>query len=167
MAAICFKSFGNTVGIVTGQMLGANNSPAAVRDTNRKMTALSVFAALIFGGMMAALCGVFPQMYQATDTVKALATGLILIAAVDVLFQGYIYPVYFTLRAGGKTGATFLFDCGSIWLLCLPAAYFLSHYTDIHVLVIYGIVIGLDFVKCLVGFFMVRSDSWIRNLTVN
>ena len=167
MASICFKSFGNTVGIVTGQMLGAGESAAAVRDTNRKMNTLSIFAALIFGGIMASLCGIFPQMYQATDSVKTLATGLILIAAVDVLFQGYIYPVYFTLRAGGKTIATFLFDCGSIWLLCLPTAYLLSHYTNIPVLVIYGIVIGADFIKCLVGFFMLRSDSWIQNLTIN
>ena len=165
MAAISFKSLGATVGIITGQMLGANDPAEEVRDQNRKMTALCILGGLIFGGLMAGISGVFPRLYQTDDSVRTLATGLILIASADVVMQSYIYPVYFTLRAGGRTILTFLFDCMSIWLLSLPTAFLLSHYTDLHVLVIYGICIGLDFVKCVIGFFMLRSDCWIRNLT--
>lgn len=164
MAAISFKSLGATVGIITGQMLGADAPAEKVRDANRKMTALCVFVGVIFGGLIASLSGAFPKLYQTTDSVRWLATGLILIASTDVLMQSYIYPVYFTLRAGGRTMLTFLFDCLSIWVLTLPAAYILSHYTQLHVLVIYGVCIGLDFIKCVLGIFMLRSNCWIRNL---
>lgn len=165
LASVAFKALGSTVGIITGQMLGADRSEAEVRDHNRKMTALCVFSGFLFGGMMAAISGVFPKMYQTTDSVRALAAGLILIAAVDVPLQSYIYPVYFTLRAGGRTILTFLFDCGSIWILSIPVAFILSHFTSIPVLVIYGICTGLDLVKCILGVFVLRSDCWIRNLT--
>lgn len=166
MASICFKSLGVTVGIVMGQMLGAGKPEAEVRDNNRKLTALCMFTGLIFGGLMAASSGIFPQLYQTTDSVRGLATGFILIASADVVFQSYIYPVYFTLRSGGKTLLTFLFDCGSIWLMSLPTAYILSHFTTLPVLLIYGICMSLNLIKCIVGIFMMRSKSWIQNITV-
>lgn len=166
MASICFKSLGVTVGIIMGQMLGANKPEKEIRDSNRKLTALCMLTGLILGSLMALSSGIFPRLYETTDSVRALATGFILIASTDVVFQSYIYPVYFTLRSGGKTVATFLFDCGSIWLLSLPTAFILSHYTHIHVLVIYGICMGLDLLKCIIGFFMMRSKSWIQNITV-
>ncbi len=166
MASICFKSLGVTVGIIMGQMLGANKPEGEVRDSNRKLTALCMLTGLFFGSLMAAASGIFPRLYQTTDTVRTLATGFILVASMDVVFQSYIYPVYFTLRSGGKTIATFLFDCGSIWLLSLPTAFILSHYTALPVLLIYGICMGLDLIKCIIGIFMMRSKSWIQNITV-
>lgn len=165
LASVAFKALGSTVGILTGQMLGADKPESQVRDDNRKMTALCVFSGFLFGGLMAAISGIFPRCYQTTDSVRALATGLILIAAVDVPLQSYIYPVYFTLRAGGRTILTFLFDCGSIWILSIPVAFILSHFTAIPVLIIYAICTGLDLVKCIIGVFVLRSDCWIRNLT--
>ena len=165
LASVAFKALGSTVGIITGQMLGADRTEPEVRDENRKMTALCLLSGFLFGGLMASISGIFPKMYQTTDSVRALATGLILIAAVDVPLQSYIYPVYFTLRAGGRTILTFLFDCGSIWILSIPAAFLLSHYTAIPVLVIYAICTGLDLVKCILGVFVLRSSCWIRNLT--
>lgn len=167
LAAISFKSLGATVGIITGQALGASRPEAEVRDENRKMTALCLLSGVVFGGLLASISGVFPHLYQTTDSVRSLATGLILISAADVVMQSYIYPVYFTLRAGGRTVLTFIFDCLSIWVLSLPTAFVLCNYTDMPVLAIYGICIGLDLVKCVFGVFMLRSRCWIRNLTVS
>lgn len=166
LASISFKSLGATVGILTGQMLGAGVTEKAVRKANDRMTVLSLGTGVLFGCLMAAAGGAFPQLYQTTASVRTIATGLILIAACDVLLQAYIYPVYFTLRAGGKTMITFFFDCGSIWLLSLPLAFFLSRYSSLHVFAIYGIVTGVDVIKCAVGWFMIRSGTWIQKLTV-
>ncbi len=166
LASVSFKSLGATVGIITGQMLGANTEKAELRKANNRMTVISIILGALFGSCIAALSGVFPEFFETTDSVRHLATGLILIAACDVLLQSYIYPVYFTLRSGGKTTATFLFDCGSIWLLSLPLAFFLSRYSGLHVFVIYGIVTGVDVIKCVIGMFMLRSGSWMQKLTV-
>ncbi len=166
MASVSFKSLGATVGTITGQMLGANTEKGELRRANNRMTVLSVAAGVLFGGTIAACSGVFPKLFDTTDSVRSLATGLILIASCEVLFQSYIYPVYFTLRAGGKTTATFLFDCGSIWLLSLPLAFFLSRFSSLHVFAIYGMVTGMNVIKCVVGMFMLRSGTWMQKLTV-
>jgi Na+-driven multidrug efflux pump len=166
LAAVSFKALGSTVGILTGQLLGADVPAKDVRKANDRMTYLCLGVGAVFGLFMAAANRLFPQFYQTTDSVRAIASGLILIASCDVLLQAYIYPVYFTLRAGGKTMITFFFDCGAIWILSLPLAYFLSRYSELHVFVIYAIVTGVDLIKCIIGIFMLRSDTWMQKLTV-
>ena len=166
MASVSFKALGSTVGIITGQMLGADVPRDELRRSNTQMTVLCLFSGVLFGGLMAAASGFFPSLYETSDSVRHIATGLILIASCDVLLQSYIYPVYFTLRAGGKTMTTFVFDCGSIWLLSLPLAFCLSRFSTLHVFVIYGIVTGVDVIKCVIGKIMIASGSWIQQLTV-
>lgn len=166
LAAVSFKALGSTVGIITGQLLGADVPSKDVRRANNRMTWLCLGTGAVFGLLMAAANGLFPRLYQTTDSVRAIASGLILIAACDVLLQAYIYPVYFTLRAGGKTMITFFFDCGAIWILSLPLAYILSRFSSLHVFTIYAIVTGVDAVKCLIGIFMLKSNTWMQKLTV-
>jgi len=68
------------------------------------------------------------------------------------------------LRSGGKTGITFLFDCGFMWGLLVPLAFILSRFTDIPILPLYFICQCAEVIKCIVGYFMVRSGVWIQNL---
>ena len=165
LAAVVFRSLGNTVGIFMGQMLGARRPTEELMDTNRKMTALAAFSGVVFGGIVAALSGAFPLLYNTTDAVRLLATWTILIAAVLMPLQAYSFPVYFTLRAGGKTVVTTLFDCGSIWLLYLPISFLLSRFTALPFLAIYAICNGTDLIKCIVGTVLIRSGTWIQYLT--
>ena len=164
LAAVVFRSLGNTVGIFMGQMLGARRPEEELMDTNRKMTALAAFSGVVFGCITASLAGVFPMLYNTTDEVRQLATQTILIAAVLMPLQAYSFPVYFTLRAGGKTVITTLFDCGSIWFLYLPISFLLSRFTSLPFLVIYAICNGTDLIKCIVGTALIRSGSWIQYL---
>ena len=164
LSSVTFRSLGNTVGIIIGQMLGAGESEEVLWDSNRKLTALSIASGVVFALLMASVSGLFPQLYNATDSVRHLATELILICACIMPLQSYIFPVYFTMRAGGKTVTTFLFDCGSIWLLTMPLAFCLSRFTELSILPLYAICQGTDLIKCVIGYFMLRSGSWIQNL---
>lgn len=164
LSSVVFRSLGNTVGIIIGQMLGAGESEEALWDSNRKLTALSIASGVVFALLMTSISGLFPQLYNTTDSVRQLATGLILICACIMPLQAYIFPVYFTIRAGGKTVITFLFDCGSIWLLTMPLAFCLSRFTDLPILPLYAICQSTDLIKCVIGYFMLRSGSWIQNL---
>ena len=166
LLSVVFRSLGNTVGIITGQMLGAGCPEKKLRNDNRKMTALCLASGLLFGAVMVLISGVYPRLYNTADSVRQLAAWLIVISAVDIPLQAYIFPVYFTLRAGGKTIATFLFDCGAIWGLSLPLAFILSRFTSMHILAIFAICSGVDLIKCVIGWFMIRKGSWIQNLTV-
>lgn len=71
---------------------------------------------------------------------------------------------YFTLRSGGKTIITFLFDSVFIWCVSVPIAFVLSRYTGIHVLVIYACVQLADLIKCVIGFVLVKKGVWLQNI---
>ena len=165
LGSVVFLSMGNAVGILMGQMLGAGQSEAEVRDSNRKMIAASVASGVIFGGLMAAVSGLFPLVYNTTDDVRHLATGLICVSALMMPFNSYTNAAYFTLRSGGQTMVTFLFDSCFVWTLCVPLAYCLSRFTAISIIPLYLICQGTDLVKCLIGGAMIHKGGWIRNLT--
>jgi len=154
------------VGIIMGQMLGANRPVPEIRDHNRKLIALGVSSGVVFGGLMASISGVFPLLYNTEDSVRELATGLILIAAAAIPIGAYLNPAYFTLRSGGKTMITFLFDSGFVWGVSIPVAFCLSRFTDMPILPLYAICQALDLIKCVVGFILVKKGVWIQNLTV-
>ena len=166
LSCVVFHALGNVVGIIIGQMLGANRSKEELWDTNRKLTALSIAAGTFFALLMIAFSGMFPQIYNTTDSVRQLATQLIIVCACIMPLQAYIFPVYFTMRAGGKTIITFLFDCGSIWLVSIPLAFCLSRLTDIPIVPLYALCNSLDLLKCFIGYFILRKGTWIQNLTV-
>ena len=88
-----------------------------------------------------------------------------MISAVLMPLQAYSFPLYFTLRAGGKTVITTLFDCGSIWILYLPISFLLSRFTDLPFLAIYALCNSADLVKSVVGALLIRSGIWIQQLT--
>lgn len=166
LSSVVFLSMGNTVGIIMGQMLGADKSEAEIRDYNRKLMVTSVLSCLIFGGLMAAISGLFPQIYNTTDQVRRLATQLICINALMMPFNAYTNACYFTLRSGGKTLVTFLFDSCYVWAVCVPVAFCLSRFTALPILPLFAICQSLDILKSAVGAVMVRRGKWIQNLAL-
>ena len=165
LSSVVFLSLGNAVGIIMGQMLGAGYSETEVRDSNRKLLALSVTSGIVFGCLMASVSGLFPQLYNTTEHVKLLAMELICINAAMMPFISYTNATYFTLRSGGQTMITFLFDSCFVWGVCIPLAFCLSRYTAMPILPLFAICQSTDFVKCLIGAFMLKQGKWIQNLT--
>ena len=166
LGSVVFLSMGNSVGIIMGQMLGAGHPEAEVRDSNRKLIAVSVASGAVFGVLMAAVSGLFPEIYNTTDAVRHLAAQLICVSAVMMPFNSYTNATYFTLRSGGQTLVTFLFDSCFVWVCCVPLAFCLSRFTGISILPLYIICQGTDFIKCAVGAFMLKQGKWIQNLTI-
>jgi len=166
LTAVISRSLGNTVGIITGQMLGASLPAREIQAENRKLMALSVLSGVVFGGITAAFCRVFPMIFNTTDSVRLLASQLILLSSLFMPLQSYNLPAYFTLRSGGKTVITFLYDSGSIWALMVPLAYCLTRFTNLPILPVYLLCNSMEAIKCVIGALMIRKGSWIQNLTV-
>ena len=164
LASVVFLSMGNVVGILIGQELGSGCSEKQVRSSNLKLTALSVASCLLFGSLMAAFSGLFPMIYNTTDEVRHLATMLICVNAFFLPFNAYTNATYFTLRSGGQTAITFLFDSCFVWVICVPLAYCLSRFTTIPIVPMYILCLGTDLIKCALGYSLLRSNRWIRNL---
>jgi len=166
LSSVVFLSLGNAVGIIMGQMLGAGNTEEEVRDSNRKLLALSVVSGAVFGLLMASVSGLFPKLYNTTDQVRQLATWMICINAFMLAFISYTNATYFTLRSGGKTMITFLFDSCFVWGVCIPLAYCLSRFTDLPIIPLFAICQTPEFLKCLIGGAMIKQGKWIQNLTL-
>ena len=165
LGSVVFLSMGNAVGIIMGQMLGAGNSETEVRDSNRKLLALSVASGVVFGMLIASVSGLFPRLYNTTEEVRQLAKWLICINAFMMPFNSYTNATYFTLRSGGQTMVTFLFDSCFVWGVCVPLAFCLSRFTDLPIIPLFAICQGTDLVKCMIGAAMIKQGKWIQNLT--
>ncbi|MCR5641103.1 MAG: MATE family efflux transporter, partial [Lachnospiraceae bacterium] len=68
---------------------------------------------------------------------------------------------YFTLRSGGKTLVTFLFDSVFTWVIMAPLAFVLAHFTTLGIVTIFFLVQSTELIKNIIGFFMVRSNVWL------
>ena len=166
LASVVFLSLGNAVGIIMGQMLGAGRTELEVRDSNRKLLTLSVSSGVFFGMLMACISGLFPQIYNTTDSVRHLAAALICVNAVFMPFDAYVNATYFTLRSGGQTFVTVLVDSCFTWVVCVPVAYCLSRFTNLTIVPLFSICLSTYLIKCAVGAFMLKQGKWIQNLTV-
>ena len=164
LASVVFIAGGNTVGIMMGQMLGAGNSKEYIRDTNRKLLVANIVIGLIFGAMLAAVSGLFPMIYNTTDSVRQIATRLILICAVMMPVNSYLNATYFTLRAGGEALATFIYDSGYMWCCLIPVAFAVSRFTSISIIPLYFLCQCMDALKIFIGNHMLRKEKWIQNL---
>lgn len=165
LASVVTMAMGNTLGILMGQLLGAGTEVQAVKDANRKLLALNVTLGVIFGGVLAAIALPFPMFYNTSDDIRHLATRLILIVAFMKPFQAYMYGSYYTLRSGGKTFITFLYDAGFLWALTVPTAYTLTRFTNISIIPLYCICQMADILKCILGAILLKRGKWIQNLT--
>ena len=166
LASVAFIAGGSSVGILMGQMLGANNSVEQIRDSNRKLVAANVVIGTVFALLLASVAGTFPKIYNASEAIRHTATQLILICAITMPLHSYLNATYFTLRSGGKTLVTFVFDSGYLWCCSIPVAFVLSRFTDLPILPLYAICQSLDILKCFIGARMLKKGSWIQNLTV-
>ena len=158
-----FIAMGNAISILIGQLLGAGELERAV-DEDRKLIAFSVVLSLLVGGIMAAVAPLVPQIYNTTDSVKALACDLLLVGAAMMPINAFTNACYFTLRSGGKTIITFIFDSAFLWVIAVPAAFVLSRFSPMPILPMYITVSLLDLIKCAVGYYLVKRRKWVNNI---
>ena len=160
---IVFMAMGSAISIIVGQLLGAGKLEEA-KETDTKLIAFSVFSCVILGGILILLAPFFPSLYNTTDTVKDLATRILRVSAVCIPLWSFMHATYFTLRTGGKTIITFLFDSVFLWVVSVPVGYCLSRYTGIPIVPLYLCCQMLDLIKCMIGFILVKKGVWVNNI---
>lgn len=161
---VVFVALGTAVGILIGQTLGASQFEKAKQDAFRLML-FTGGVSLLLTVILVAVSGIFPELYQTTQTVRHYGTQFIILTALFFPVQGLVNAVYFTLRSGGKTFVTFLFDSVYSWVVAVPAAFVLCRYTGISIFVIYALIQAADIIKVLVGCMLIRKGIWISDLT--
>ena len=131
-----------------------------------RLIAFAVAAAMTMGLLLILAAPLIPQAYSGvTEDVRQTATRLLRVTACAMPLYSFAHCSYFTLRSGGKTLITFLFDSGYTWAISVPLALLMVRVVHADVIVAYAAVEGANLIKCFLGYFFIRSGSWIQNLT--
>ena len=165
---VAFIAMGSATAIIIGQKLGEWGESRAddLIEEAWKLTLFSVFLCMISSLIMVSLSIVFPRIYNTSGEIRALATRLICVTACIMPIQAFNNASYFIIRSGGKTWITFLFDSFFCWVVSIPAAFFLAHYTQIPIVPMYALVTGSELLKVGIGLTLVNRGVWIRDITV-
>ena len=160
---VVFIALGDSVAIIVGQLLGAGRMEEA-KDTDTKLITFSVLLCIVIGALMALVAPLFPRLYNTTDEVRHMAAIFIVEVAMFMPVNAFLHASYFTLRSGGKTIITFLFDSVFIWVVSVPVAFCLSRFTGLSIYAIYFMVMSVDLIKCVIGFVLVKKGVWLQNI---
>jgi len=76
--------------------------------------------------------------------------------------HAFTNATYFTLRSGGKTFITFLFDSGFVWCISVPVAFCLSRFTEMPIAELYFLVLASELIKCILGYVFVKKGIWLN-----
>ncbi len=161
--SVAYFAVGIAIGILLGQMLGANKKQEAKEAATRLIAVSMVISVIVAASFF--ICATFiPEIYNTNQEVKAIATGLMQICAITMPIEAFVHAAYFTLRSGGKTAVTFIFDSGFVWAIHVPVAFVLSRFTAIPILTLYLICQLLGLIKAAIGFYFVKKGVWLNNI---
>lgn len=154
---------GQAIAIMVGQKLGANLISEAV-DTNRKLIVFAGLLTAVMGCLMFITAPLFPGFYNTSDEVRQLASQLLRVTSLMLPVGALYNAAYHTLRSGGRTFITFLFDSVYTCTVNLTLAFILTRFTDLGILSVYIYVQLADVLKVIIGMILVHKGIWIRNL---
>lgn len=161
--SVVYMSFGTVISIMVGGHLGAGRFEEA-KDTNRKLLVCSAFCGITLGGALALTSGIFPQIYNTEDSVRHIASYMMIISGIFMPIYTFCHNSYFTIRSGGSVGVTFIMDSGFMWLIVIPTAYILSKFTGLSIFALYAICQGTETLKAGLSFYLLKKGSWTKRL---
>lgn len=156
-------SLGNATAIILGNKIGKNDIEGAKSDSY-KILFFALVVSLVFTGVMILTSKALPNLYNTTDSIKQVATNLIVIAAILLPIHSFNTCCYFTLRSGGRIFITILFDSVFVLLIRLPLAFILAKYTSLNIYLVFTFVTGIDIIKVFVGYILVDKGIWLKSL---
>ena len=154
-------AMGSAVIIMVGQKLGEGDLEGAI-DIDNKLLFVSAASHTVMALLIIALSPVIPLMYNVEPEVRALATKCLIVAGLSLPIHAVLHVIYFTIRSGGKTIITFLFDSGFTWAIPCVMSFILCKYTGIDVIWVYFAVQFSDLLKLFIGVPLFKSGFWAR-----
>ncbi len=161
--SIIMMAMGSVVAIMVGQQLGAGDIEGA-KDIDRKLIFVTEVIHIAIGLLLICTAGLLPMLYEVSQSTKDMAAAMLRIQGLVLPVHSYVHVAYFTIRSGGKTVVTFLFDCFYTWCVPVVVSYVVCCLTDLPILACYGIVQALDLIKMAIAMPMLKSGFWAKNI---
>lgn len=160
---VVFFAMGDAIAIIIGQHLGAGRYKEA-REEDSKIIAFAICVATLVGLAILGAAPFFPQIYNTTPEARRIATHFLIAQAAFTPQICLLHTTYFTLRSGGKTIITFLFDSVFMWVVSVPLAFILSRFTSLYVIWIFVFLQMSEWIKCIIGVILVKKGVWMNNI---
>ncbi len=161
--SIAYMALGFAVGIVMGQMLGANRLKEA-KEASFRMMAFSFAVSAVFAAIYYVCAGFIPVVYNTEPEIRTLATTLMRITALMMPLEAIAHASYFIIRSGGRMMITFLFDSCYSWCIMGTLAFCLTHFTALPFITVFAIVQLASGLKACVGIPLVKNGFWVQNI---
>ncbi len=161
---IVYLQLGNCISIVVGQKLGAGQLEEA-KDADNKIIFFDVACCACISVIMILLGGLFfLKSIRQNPASRLLRRTLLLFLQWRCLCVPSPTAATFTLRSGGKTIITFLFDSVFTWVVMIPYAFVLSRFTTLSITMVFFLVSFTEIIKVIIGLFMIKSNVWLQNI---
>lgn len=153
--------------VVVGGTLGAGDLNSA------KMKARWILHGAVIAGIVIAIIEalsifMIPFVFSnLTTEANKITIGLILLISAYMPLWSIIAAQFAVSRSGGDTLFGVIVDIPVSLFLFAPIAIVLAKYTSIGPVAMYGIAKLTDFLKVIIGCFMLKREKWVRNLTGN
>ncbi len=161
--AVVMMSMGSAASIIICQKLGSGDTEGARHDAN-VLLFFSFASHIIIGLLIVAASPFVPLLYNVTDDVRALVTQFLIISGSVLPISAFVHCSYFTIRSGGKTFITFLFDSCFTWCVPVVVSFVLCRFTLISIVHIFLIVNLCDAIKAIIAIPMLKSGFWAKNI---
>jgi len=152
-------AMGAAVSIILGQKLGMGDADGAKADSIKLIT-FTLLLHIGIGILIILMSPLIPLLYNVSDGVRSLVTSLMIIAGASLPIHAFVHVSYFTIRSGGKTLVTFLFDSVYTWCVPVVISFILCRFTPLSVPLIYFIIQFSDIIKCAIAIPMLKSGFW-------
>lgn len=160
---VVYISLGSAVAVMVGQALGAGDISRA-KEYSWKLIFFSVCTCIVIGSILVAAAPVIPYIYNTTGEVRKLAAHFMRVSALYMPFFAVSHCSYFTIRSGGKTFITLLFDSAYTWCVIVPIACLVAGYTDFNIYAAYPVCYLPDAAKSVIGVYIIRKGRWAQKI---
>lgn len=161
--AVIMFAMGNAISILAGQKLGAGDIRGA-REDNTKLIFANVVLHVFIGLLIIACSGFIPQIYNVGEDVRIMTSRMLVVAGCVLWLNSFTHAAYFTIRSGGRTIITMLFDSVFTWVIALPLAYVLCYLTSLDIVLIYFCLQLCDTLKICIALPLLIKGTWARNV---
>lgn len=164
---IAVMGMNNAVGLLVGEQLGKKDL-AGARRTVSYLFPLAGFLAVLMAALIALFASPMVSLFGLSDPLVAAASiTMVRMFAVRVAFRLFNVIFMSTLRAGGDSLFLMFLDCGLLWLVGVPLAFFGVYGLQITTIAGLFALIQLEqLVRVGIGYARYRQGKWCRNLTV-
>ena len=166
LAFVSVIGVANAAAELTGKTIGEGDRPRAQKTANTLLL-MSVGLGVFNCALLLAIRPLFLMLYNITPEAYAAAYSIIGVLALLQLTICLDVPcIVGILRGGGDTRTAFLYDCGALWFISMPAGAIAGLVLHWPVPLVYALLKLDSPVKTILSLIRIKSGKWIRNVTL-